>query len=133
MRIRNQARDRELLLPHRRLILQGLATMAAATWLRPALAEDGDPSAPPPPDALTPVHERYAALKSYSDTGKLTTRYQWPGTAETDSHFRFETAFRSPRNFFFRFDTEADTGDDTFVLWCDGGDFQSWWKATGVH
>jgi outer membrane lipoprotein-sorting protein len=108
-----------------------MIALPAFLAFRRARAE-GEPEALPP-DAMTPVHERYGQLKSYSDTGKLTTRYQWPGTSETDSHYRFETAFRAPRNFFFRFDTEADSGDDTFVIWCDGGDFQSWWKATGVH
>lgn len=120
-----------LVTPDRRLLLKAALALPALLAFRPAHA--GDEPEAPPPDALTPVHERYAALKSYSDEGKLTTHYQWPGTPETVSHYRFETAFRAPRNFLFRFDTETDTGDDTFVLWCDGGDFQSWWKATGVH
>jgi outer membrane lipoprotein-sorting protein len=120
-----------LIAPNRRRLLQAALALPALLAFRGARAE-GEPEALPP-DAMTPVHERYGALKSYADTGKLTTIYQWPDTPETDSHYRFETAFRAPRNFFFRFDTEADTGDDTFVIWCDGGDFQSWWKATGVH
>jgi len=131
MRNRNGLSLPPIALPSRRLILQGLATALAASAIRPARAE-GEPEALPP-DAMTPVHERYGQLKSYSDQGKVTTLYRWPGTPETDTHYRFETAFRAPRNFFFRFDTDDDSGDDSFVLWCDGGDFQSWWKATGVH
>lgn len=120
-----------LFVPDRRLILKAALALPALFAFRPALAE-GEPEELPP-DAMTPVHERYGKLNSYADKGKLTTRYQWPGTPELVSNYRFETAFRKPRNFFFRFDVAEDTGDDTFVLWCDGGDFQSWWKATGVH
>jgi outer membrane lipoprotein-sorting protein len=120
-----------LSLPDRPLLLTAMGALPALLAFQRARAE-GEPEALPP-DAMTPVHERYGQLKSYSDTGKVTTRYQWPGTPETGGHYRFETAFRAPRNFFFRFDAEADAGDDAFVIWCDGGDFQSWWKATGVH
>jgi hypothetical protein len=120
-----------LIAPNRRSLLKASLALPALLAFRAARAED-EPEALPP-DAMTPVHERYGRLQSYADKGRITIRYQWPGTPETDSHYRFETAFRAPRNFFFRFDTEEDSGDDSYVLWCDGGDFQSWWKATGVH
>lgn len=82
---------------------------------------------------MRPVSERYQSLVSYRDTGTLETRYQWPGTPLVVEQHRFETAFRAPRSFFFRFDQDAASGGDAYVVWCDGGAFQSWWKATGVH
>ncbi len=122
-----------LILPNRRRLLQAMIALPSLLAFKSALAQgDGEPEALPP-DGLTPVHEFYKSLTSYSDTGKVKLTYQWPGTVATYSHYRFETAFRAPRNFFFRFDVEEDTGTDAYVLWCDGGDFQGWWKATGVH
>ena len=118
------------ILPTRRRMLQAMVALPAVLALRQARAE-GEPEELPP-DAMTPVHERYGQLTSYADTGKVTVTYQWPGTPATVDTYHFETAFRAPRNFFFRFDADAE-GGDTFVVWCDGGDFQSWWKATGVH
>jgi hypothetical protein len=75
----------------------------------------------------------YRTLASYADTGTVETVYQWPDTPEVAERHSFTTAFRAPRNFFFRFVGDATSGGDVFVIWCDGGDFQSWWKATNVH
>jgi outer membrane lipoprotein-sorting protein len=124
-----QSRPR-LLMPNRRRLLQAIAGLPAFLALSRAWADEPEEL---PPDAMTPVHERYGQLTSYADTGTLTIRSQWPGAPESVYRSRFETAFRAPRNFFFRFDAEPDAGGDIYVLWCDGGDFQSWWKATGVH
>lgn len=82
---------------------------------------------------MAPVSARYIGLSSYSDTGTVETTYQWPGTPALVERHRFETLFRAPRNFFFRFDQDPAAGGDALVIWCDGGDFQSWWKATGIH
>ena len=120
------------ILPTRRRIVQAMVALPAVLALRQARAE-GEPEELPP-DAMTPVHERYGTLTSYADTGKVTVTYQWPDTPETVDHYRFETAFRAPRNFFFRFDAEPESGGDTFVVWAEvSKPFQSWWKATGVH
>lgn len=122
-----------LVLPRRRL-LQAMLTAPLLLQAGRALAEGGDEQQGPPPQGpMAAVAERYAALKSYSDTGTVTTDYQWPDTPLTTEHHRFETAFRAPRNFFFRFDQDEAAGGDIYVIWCDGGPFQSWWKATGVH
>ena len=45
----------------------------------------------------------------------------------------FETRYRAPRNFFFQFDEDPKAGAERFVIWCDGGDFNSWWSTTRVH
>ncbi|MFO0991198.1 MAG: hypothetical protein U1E67_04605 [Hyphomicrobiales bacterium] len=82
---------------------------------------------------LQPIAANYQSLGSYQDKGTVVTRYQWPGTPLLEEHHRFETAFRVPRNFFFRFDADPASGGDVYVIWCDGGPFQSWWKATGTH
>jgi len=85
-----------------------------------------------PDNPLQPIAANYQSLASYQDTGTVVTRYQWPGTPMLEEHHRFETAYRAPRHFFFRFDADPASGD-AYVIWCDGGPFQSWWKATGVH
>jgi len=82
---------------------------------------------------MGPVGTRYRALASYSDEGTVEARYQWPGTPMVTERHTFRTLFRAPRHFFFRFDQDPAAGGDAMVIWCDGGAFQSWWKATGVH
>jgi hypothetical protein len=84
-------------------------------------------------DALTPVRDRYAVLKSYADTGTVLSEQQWQGAPVVRNGGSFKTFFRAPRNFYFEFVDDPATGDDRLVIWCDGGDFQSWWKATDQH
>lgn len=106
--------------------------LALGTWLtsgRQARSQD----AVPPDDLMTPVSAHYARLASYRDAGTVEVRYQWPGTPLVTERHTFQTLFRAPRQFFFRFDEDPAAGSDAMVIWCDGGDFQSWWKATGVH
>lgn len=111
----------------------------AAALLVPALqranAQEADPRVEMPPDdpLMVPLIAAYGALASYSDTGTMTTTYQWPGNPALVETHSFETAFRGPRNFYFHFVRDPASGNDEFVVWCDGGPFQSWWKATGVH
>lgn len=107
-----------------------LALGAALVTPRYAFAQEVEA---PAGDLLSPVSASYAGLGSYSDSGTVETRYQWPGTPMLEERHRFETYFRAPRNFFFRFDQDPAAGGDAMVIWCDGGPFQSWWKATGVH
>ena len=118
----------------RRSLFALFTGLALAPSLRPALAdEEADPGLEPG-NLMTPVSARYQALKSYADTGTIESRYQWPGTPTMlIEHHRYETAFRAPRNFFFRFDADPASGADAYVIWCDGGSFQSWWKSTGQH
>lgn len=108
--------------------------LAAAAWL--AFAGDAqaqDEVEAPQDDVMGPVGARYRELASYSDQGAVEVRYQWPGTPMLTERHLFRTRFRAPRHFFFRFDQGPAAGGDAMVIWCDGGAFQSWWKATGVH
>ena len=108
-----------------------LSILAPCTRLR---AQNNAPDAIEPEEPLiAPVQALYGGFKSYSDKGMIETVYQWPGTSAQTERHRYETAFRAPRNFFFRFDGDAAANGDSFVIWCDGGPFQSWWKSTGVH
>ena len=120
-----------LLMFNRRRLLTSILALPLVLPARVfAEGEDDAPSQGP----MAPVAARYAALKSYADKGTVTTDYQWPDTPRVTEHCRIETAFRAPRNFFFRFDRDPDAGGDIYVIWCDGrGPFQSWWKSTGVH
>jgi hypothetical protein len=120
--------------PTRRRTLALLAGFAIAPSLRPAFADDDADPGLEPDNLMMPVTASYQALKSYADSGTVETRYQWPGTPTMlVEHHRFETAFRAPRHFFFRFDADPTNGGDAYVVWCDGGPFQSWWKSTGQH
>lgn len=117
----------------RRSLLSLLASLPLVAGTTRALAEDLPDGTEAPDDVMSPVNARYLGLSSYSDKGSVETTYQWPGTPSTTERHQFQTAFRSPRNFFFRFDEDPAAGGDALVIWCDGGDFQSWWKATGQH
>jgi hypothetical protein len=121
--------------PTRRSLLAGLAALSVMPWVPRVLAqEDGEAVLGLEPDNLIgPVTASYQALASYADKGTVETRYQWPDTPLLVEHHTFETAFRAPRNFFFRFDADPASGGDAYVIWCDGGAFQSWWKATNTH
>lgn len=120
--------------PRRRALgLLAVLPLALAAGRR-ALAQDtADSGEAAADDPMKPVSARYAGLSSYSDSGTVETDYQWPGNPAVAERHRFETAFRAPRNFFFRFDQDPAAGGDAYVIWCDGGPFQSWWKTTGVH
>lgn len=114
---------------NRRTFLAGVAAALAVSPVARLARAQGDPV----PDALTPYRERYAALQSYADTGTVTVEQQWPGAPVVTETGSFTTFFRAPRNFYFDFVESAGTGDGRLVIWCDGGDFQSWWSDTGVH
>jgi outer membrane lipoprotein-sorting protein len=72
----------------------------------------------------------YAALASYADRGEVRIETGSAGVPVWEEKHRFTTAFRTPRN--FQFDFHKANGE-RLVVWCDGGDFQSWWSATHVH
>lgn len=111
-----------------------LAALLPAILSRQAWSQDEEQQLGLEPDnPLQPIAANYQSLGSYQDLGTVVTRYQWPETPLLEEHHRFETAFRSPRNFYFRFDADPASGGDVYVIWCDGGPFQSWWKATGTH
>ncbi len=115
----------------RRTFLAVAASLFTGALARLALAQEDSTEAPP--DAFTPVRERYAALQSYADTGTVRTELQWPGAPIVSGGGRFTTFYRAPRMFFFEFVEDEASGGDRFVIWCDGGDFQSWWATTGQH
>ena len=118
----------------RRSMLALLAGAALVSSVRQGLAQDDVELGLEPDNLMMPVSAAYQALKSYADKGTIETRYQWPGTPSMlVEHHRFETAFRPPRNFFFRFDADPTSGGDVYVVWCGGGQFESWWKSTGQH
>jgi outer membrane lipoprotein-sorting protein len=87
---------------------------------RPAAAED---------DILARSLAHYASLKSYADTGTVVYEY---GTNGLSRH-TFRTYYRAPRHFYFEFTEDKADGGGRFAIWCEGGDFQSWWSDTGVR
>jgi hypothetical protein len=105
----------------------GLSTLAVAL-LFTGLASGETPLAPK--DLLERSLAAYAALGAYSDTGTVTTEYRSPGAPALIETHTFATCYRAPRRFLFDF---MKKGGERFVIWCDGGDFQTWWSATRVH
>lgn len=75
----------------------------------------------------------YAALKSYSDVGVVFTEYKTPDAPMMTEQHVFTTFYRAPRQFFFEFKEDPTAGGEQFVIWCNGGDFQTFWSATRVH
>ena len=122
-------RARRARLASRRAVLASAAALAAMALVRRVAAEE----MPITDDALTPIRQRYLDLKSYADTGTVLVEQQWEGAPVTKEGGRFTTFFRAPRNFFFEFVEDEASGNNHLVIWCDGGDFQSWWNATGQH
>lgn len=74
---------------------------------------------------------RYAALKSYADRGEVLD--QFGPKPENSYRHTFRTYFRAPRHFLFDFKQDARAGGNRIVVWCDGGDFQSWSSVTHQH
>ena len=85
-------------------------------------------------DVLAQSRAKYAALKSYADTGTITTEATLPGNSDKDvEHHTFTTFYRAPRQFFFEFKKDTDVGDERFVIWADTAEFNTWWSSTQVH
>ena len=109
-----------------------LTALAALTTAMPATAQD---------DLIARSRAAYAALRSYADSGAVMVETGVPGAPPAVERHTFSTRFRSPRHFYFEFrkgsssssSAGAGSGGERLAIWCDGGDFQSWWSATGVH
>jgi len=84
-------------------------------------------------DVLKRSRSAYAALRSYADTGEMTTDDLPPGATPIVAHHTFTTYYRAPRQFLFDFKKDSKAGGELFVVWSDGGDFNTWWSATRVH
>lgn len=85
-------------------------------------------------DVLTQSRAKYAALKSYADTGTITTELTLPGNSDaTVERHSFTTFYRAPRQYFFEFKKDPNVGDETFVIWANTAEFNTWWSSTKVH
>jgi outer membrane lipoprotein-sorting protein len=80
-------------------------------------------------DILARSRALYASLKSYADNGTVTVEY---GTTSVSRH-TFKTYYRGPRHFLFEFTEDKADGGSRLAIWCEGGDFQTWWSDTGVQ
>jgi outer membrane lipoprotein-sorting protein len=81
-------------------------------------------------DLLIRSRAKYAALKSYADTGTVITEYNPGAGATLTERHKFTTYFRAPKQFSFEFKAEST---ERLAIWIDGAEVQSWWSATGVH
>ncbi len=83
---------------------------------------------------LERVRVTYAALKTYSDAGEVTTEEQPIGSHVIVERYAFRTRYaKAPRRFLFECTKGAAVGGERFVVWSPGDVFNSWWSATGVH
>jgi hypothetical protein len=80
-------------------------------------------------DVLAKSRALYGSLRSYADTGTVVHEHGRNGV----SRHTFTTSYRAPRHFSFEFTEDKADGGGRLAIWCDGGDFQSWWSDTGVH
>jgi len=58
---------------------------------------------------------------------------QWGPTAANVYRHTFKTYYRAPRHFYFEFNADQRAGGARMVIWCEGGDFQSWSSTTERH
>jgi len=103
--------------------------IAAGALAVPVSAGLGQTSPPAADDILARSRALYASLKSYADTGTVVWEY---GTTSVSRH-TFKTYYRAPRHFYFEFIEDKVDGGSRLAIWCEGGDFQSWWTDTRVH
>ena len=98
-----------------------------------AIAQSADSGRSRADDLWERSRAAYTALQSYSDAGVVVTENQSPGAPLLVERYSFTTYYRAPRQFYFDFKKDPKAGNERLVIWCDGGDFQSWWSATRVH
>jgi outer membrane lipoprotein-sorting protein len=98
-----------------------------------ALAQGGATGTSTADDLWEQSRAAYAALQSYADAGVVVTESQSPGAPLLVERHTFTTYYHAPREFYFDFKKDPKAGNERLVIWCDGGDFQSWWSATRVH
>jgi outer membrane lipoprotein-sorting protein len=109
-----------------RAALSALMLLSAAALAPPAMTAD-----PAPDDLVARTLQVYPNLRTYSDTGVVLD--QFGPKADNVYRHTFRTYFKAPRSFYFEFNSDARSGGDRFVIWCDGGDFQSWQSSTDQH
>ncbi|HVU64357.1 MAG TPA: hypothetical protein VHC70_10295 [Phycisphaerales bacterium] len=78
-------------------------------------------------DILTRMAAVYAALRTYRDTGVVTTTFFSP--RKRTRRRPFSTRFARSRGFLFEFRSRHGEDDwDQFALWTEGGRVRSWWS-----
>jgi len=102
--------------------------VAATLALGAACVFAGSPQAAED-DILARSRAMYASLKSYADTGVVVHESAYTSVGR----HTFRTYYRAPRHFFFEFVEDKALGGSRVAVWCDGGDFQTWWSDTGNH
>ncbi|HUK13022.1 MAG TPA: hypothetical protein VLW17_06940 [Thermoanaerobaculaceae bacterium] len=88
-----------------------------------------DAAALRPEQILLTMKKRYAACRSYRDTGVLRTAQIIEG-GRSGAELPFATAFVRPNKFRFQF-TDRGLGErsSVYVVWMDGAELRSWWDA----
>ena len=104
-------------------LLLTLSAVGAAAADRPVTADE----------LLQQSRAKYAALKTYADTGVIVTESKIGTAPAIRERHTFNTYYRAPRQFFFDFREDAAAGADRLVIWMDGAELNTWWLTTGAH
>lgn len=107
--------------------------LAACMILGICSARAADTASLSPEQVLQQSRQIYAALNSYSDSGSVVTSYRSGKTAASVNTSTFRTLYHAPRQFLLEFSKGPNIGDERFVIWSEGQDFNTWWSATRVH
>jgi hypothetical protein len=84
-------------------------------------------------DVLAKSRARYAAMRTYSDTGTVAVYERLPGGGTISERHSFSTLYQGPRMFLLQFQKDPKAGASRFVIWGDGEAFHTWWSDTKVH
>jgi outer membrane lipoprotein-sorting protein len=82
-------------------------------------------------DVLAKSRSKYAALKSYSDTGIVVTESSSSGGPKIIERHTFTTFYHSPRQYYFDFVKDPKVAKERLVVWGDGEAFHRWWSTVG--
>jgi hypothetical protein len=113
---------------HLRLIVLAVQLSLVVSQARAAA-----PGSLTPEQALQQSRDTYAVLKSYSDSGSVTTTYRSGNAPASIDTATLHTFYQTPRQFYFDFHKGTAADGERFVLWSEGQDFNTWWSTTRVH
>ncbi len=111
----------------------GLLAIAILAGSGALHAQSAPPQTLSAAQVLQQSRARYAMLKSYADTGTVVLEYRAGKEPISIDRHTFASSYQAPRQFILEFHKDPTGADERFVIWSEGGDFNTWWSATQVH
>jgi len=81
------------------------------------------------PEIIKRMADKYAACKTYSDSGTVTTVYHSAEGKENKDFKQFSTAMIRPDRFRFQY-TDDRGPEGRYLIWRKGDDVRTWWGIT---